>query len=429
MRRRTLLLGFLGAAFVASGETPPASPPPSDVRTLRLREFLDEVLRTNLDLAVARFSAPIADAQVSIARLVPDPQLTAGIDTMDLTGQKLPTSVVYGLSETIEIGGKRKARIAEATAGRSLAEAQVEDIVQTVRANAARAFIDALAARQVLALKRRTLESVDKLVAATEQRLKAGDVSATALAQVRVEAERFRSELVTAEGEVRANDLALELFLGPRKPGGATALEPAGDLGLAGRELQPEALVSRAIELRSDLIVSLRSEEVARSHVRTVRANRWIDPSLAAALTRAPSDLAAGIPAARTLGLTVSVPLPVSRFTTADLAAARAAASQAETQVVAARKRVEVEVRQALARYEATQKAVAIYAGGILVNADRALEATRYSYQRGAARLLEVLDAQRTVDDVYLGYAGALADRARALVTLQRAAAIWDVDF
>jgi hypothetical protein len=33
------------------------------------------------------------------------------------------------------------------------------------------------------------------------------------------------------------------------------------------------------------------------------------------------------------------------------------------------------------------------------------------------------------VDDVYLGYAGALADRARALVALQRAAAIWDVDF
>jgi len=28
-----------------------------------------------------------------------------------------------------------------------------------------------------------------------------------------------------------------------------------------------------------------------------------------------------------------------------------------------------------------------------------------------------------------LGYAGALADRARALIALQRAAAIWDVDF
>jgi hypothetical protein len=41
----------------------------------------------------------------------------------------------------------------------------------------------------------------------------------------------------------------------------------------------------------------------------------------------------------------------------------------------------------------------------------------------GAARLIEVLDAQRTVDDVYLGYAGALADRARALIALQRAAA------
>ena len=60
--------------------------------------------------------------------------------------------------------------------------------------------------------------------------------------------------------------------------------------------------------------------------------------------------------------------------------------------------------------------------------ADRALDATRYSYERGAARLIELLDAQRTVDDVYLAYAGALADHAKALVALERAAAMWDVD-
>ena len=424
------LLAVWAGAFPAQGAmpNPPAAPSGTAVRQVALRPYLEEVLRTNLDLAAARFGVSVSEAQVTLAKLVPDPQISGGIDTMDLTDQKLPTTIVYGLSQTVELGGKRKARVAEATAGRSLAEAQLEDTLQSVRANAARAFVDALSARQVLALRRRTLESVEKLVAATEHRLRVGDVSATALAQVRVEAERFRSEVAAAEGEVKASDVALELFLGPSKTG-APPLEPAGDLEKAVRDVEEGPLVAQALQTRSDLLVALRSLDVAKAHVGTVQAGRWIDPTVAAEMKQAPSDPANGIPFARTLGLTLSMPLPISRLSKADLEGARAAAGQAETQWQAARKRVEVEVRQALARYDAARRSVAIYAGGILANADGALDATRYSYERGAARLIEVLDAQRTVDDVYLGYAGALADRARALVTLERAAAIWDVDF
>ena len=52
-----------------------------------------------------------------------------------------------------------------------------------------------------------------------------------------------------------------------------------------------------------------------------------------------------------------------------------------------------------------------------------------YNYQRGGATLLEVLDAQRTDDDVYLAYYGALADHSRALVAVELAGGIWDVRF
>jgi cobalt-zinc-cadmium efflux system outer membrane protein len=65
----------------------------------------------------------------------------------------------------------------------------------------------------------------------------------------------------------------------------------------------------------------------------------------------------------------------------------------------------------------------------LLKDADRVLEARLYAYQRGGATLLEVIDAQRTSADIYLSYAQALADHARALVTLEQAAAIWDVSF
>ena len=399
-----------------------------DARPFRLREYLAEVEKTNLDLAAARYNLPIAEAQVTLAKLFPDPQLTGGIDSYDLTDQRLPTSLTWGLSQTVELGGKRGARIGEARAGVTLAQAQLSDFFETLRVNATNAFIDALSARQVLERKRRTLESVEKLVAATEQRLRAGDVSPTALWQVKVEAERFRADLVSAEGDVRAADATLELYLGAPAAGQPGHVLPVGDLRIPVKELDPEVLVNQAVEARSDVLVALGAENTAQAHVGVARANRWVDLGVGAVLTHSPSDVSMGIPAQRTLGLTLSVPLPFSRLTHGELDAARAAARQAETQSASAKRRVAVEVRRAFARYEATRRAVDVYAGEVLRNADKALEATRYSYERGATRLLELLDAQRTVDDVYLGYASALAEHARALVTLERAAATWDLE-
>jgi len=419
-KRAIPLLALL--AFPALGQSP-------DARPLRLREYLAEVERTNLDLAASRFNLPIAEAQVVLAKLLPDPQFTGGIDAYDLTDQGLPTSLVWGLSQTIELGGKRGARIAEARAGVTLAQAQLADFFETLRASATNAYIDALSARQILDRKRRTLESVERLVAATEQRLQAGDVSPTALWQVKVEAERFRADFVSAEGDVRAADAALELYLGAPGAGQPPHVVPVGDLKIPAKAMKEEVLVARAVETRSDVLVALGAERTAQAQVGLARANRWIDPSVSASITHNPSDAAAGIPAQKALGLTLSLPLPFSRLTHGELDAARAAAQQSETQVASVRRRVAVEIRQALARYEATRNAVDVYAAGVLTNADRALEATRYSYDRGATRLLELLDAQRTVDDVYLGYAAALADHARASVTLERAAAMWDVEF
>jgi cobalt-zinc-cadmium efflux system outer membrane protein len=164
------------------------------------------------------------------------------------------------------------------------------------------------------------------------------------------------------------------------------------------------------------------------------QSNRWIDLDLSFdwSHTTAASGKYGAIapsPAYDALGGSVGFPIPFSRLRHGELDAARAAASQAEVQSQSARNRVRIELFQALARYEATSRAVDLYTGEVLGNADKVLEATRYSYERGAARLLELIDAQRTQDDVYLSYVAALAANAKALVTLERAAAIWDLDF
>ncbi len=432
--RPTLVVASLVVVVLAppmSAQQSAAQPAPQPARLLTLSGFLDEVKRTNLDLAARRFDIPVAEAQITIARLFPDPQASAGASPLNEKGA--PVSVSVGVSETIELGGKRGARIGEAKAGRSLAQAQLEDFFQTLRTNAANAFVDALSARQVLERKRKTLGSVETLVSATQERLRAGDVSPTALWQVKVEAERFRAEVIAAEGTVRTADLALQLYLAPPASGPQPPLAPAGELKIAMRDFDVEALVAKAMEVRSDLVASLRAAQVAEAHLRVARANRWIDPSLGIDWTHTTAasgtyaEIAPSI-AFDAIGLSVGFPIPFSRLTHGELDAARASAKQAEVQTASTRHAVEVDVRQALARYQAARQALELYAGEVLTNADKALDATRYSYTHGAARLIELLDVQRTADDVYLGYADALTEHARALIALERSAGIWDVE-
>jgi cobalt-zinc-cadmium efflux system outer membrane protein len=88
---------------------------------------------------------------------------------------------------------------------------------------------------------------------------------------------------------------------------------------------------------------------------------------------------------------------------------------------------VEVEVRQAAAQFDKGAARVRLYTQGVLSDADKVLERTLYNYQRGGATLVEVLVAQRTVDNVYLAYYDALADSAHALVAVEQATAMSDL--
>ncbi len=86
-------------------------------------------------------------------------------------------------------------------------------------------------------------------------------------------------------------------------------------------------------------------------------------------------------------------------------------------------------MRQALSSYQAAVRRVELFTGGVLSDADRVAEGTLYSYQRGGATLLEVLDAQRTVNEVYLDYFDALSQHAKTLVAVEESAGLWDIHF
>jgi outer membrane protein TolC len=125
----------------------------------------------------------------------------------------------------------------------------------------------------------------------------------------------------------------------------------------------------------------------------------------------------------------LSLPMPFSRMYRGELQAAQHSEAQTRLLQQESQLRAEVEVEQALTRYQASVRQLALYKEGLMADAERVLAATLYSYQRGSATLLEVLSAQRTVDDVHLSYTSALTDHALQLIAVEQAAGIWDLDF
>ncbi len=107
--------------------------------------------------------------------------------------------------------------------------------------------------------------------------------------------------------------------------------------------------------------------------------------------------------------------------------AAKFRAQQAEMQYDQARLQVQTEVMQAYRRFESLQDQVKHYQGGMMEKAKEVLDGKIYSYHRGEAPLLEILDARRTYNEVQSQYIETLYDYNAALVELERTAGIWDL--
>lgn len=428
MRHIKQLLVLAGLLIAAAAHAQAPSP-------VALREYLDAVAEKNLDLQTQRETLAAARAGVSIAGVRPDPQFNGGIASKELSSANKPsaaTALTAGISWTLETGGKREARLRAARSNVKLTEANVAAYKRQLDVDAAAAFIEACRAQAVLARKESGLTAMRDIVRVNEARFKAGDIGRLEWSQSRIEADRFQADVTLARADATAADLNLANFLGERR-----------EQRFAGRSLacvwsagegpdSADNLVARALDARDDVQQARAAVDNARDNVELARANRAVDPTLNVGLTNTPRinpvlDGGGNItnsPAERSLALslTVSVPIPLSRMQRGELVQAESALTQAQLQLGAVLLKAETDVRVAHAQFGASAGNLQAYTEHVLVDAQQVLDGTRTSYRKGAASLLELLNAQRTADEVYLAYLQAVADGANARLRLQQSA-------
>jgi outer membrane protein TolC len=80
-----------------------------------------------------------------------------------------------------------------------------------------------------------------------------------------------------------------------------------------------------------------------------------------------------------------------------------------------------LEVRETSTKVDAAMKSIAIYRDGLLPQAEQSFQAAIASYQTGGVNFMTLLDAQRTIRDVRMGYYKALVDYEQSHADLERA--------
>ncbi|SDJ40308.1 TolC family protein [Chryseobacterium jejuense] len=394
---------------------------------LNFEEYLSLVGKKNLGYAAQRYNVGMAEASIQTASMFPDPQLD--METTN-NGIKENMGYVYGASVgwTLELGGKRKARINLAKDQSELSKIQLQDFFRNLRADASLGYVEALKSKAILEVQQDSYKNILQLAKSDSIRYRLGTISLVTSKQSKLEAASLLNDVYQAESAEQQALTGLAVFLSDGK---ITGRDVTGDFNAFNRDFTIDDLIIQALNTRADLLAAKQNTQVAKSQISLEKANRKIDLGINAGAerhTEATNEIAPS-PTVNAVKLGLSIPLKFSNKRNAGLKIAEMAHSQAELEYHQVEQGIQAEVMQAYQQYMATQKQVKQFHNGMLTEAKSILEGITYSYKRGESSILEVLNAQRTYNGVRKDYYEALADNAAALIELERKAGIWDINF
>jgi cobalt-zinc-cadmium efflux system outer membrane protein len=380
---------------------------------------IDDAVRLALDsnpnLAAERLNVQVAQTAVQTASLRPNPVLTASLsrpETALVDAGISPDEEIVRGDFVFEGGGKRGRRIEQATLAKSVSELQVQNTARQLMLDAERAFIDVQAAKANVDLARDALKAFNDIVDLNATRVRAGDLAAVELSRTRLAALQVENDVREQESKLRVAQNHLSLLIG-RGPDGSS-LEIAGDFRRPPPDVDYATLLRRALEARPDLQALKADQARSTADVRLQIANGRIDYTVSAEYHRQSSSAISG----NAYLFALSVPVPVFNRNQGEVARAQVQVTQAEARVRALEHDVSDEVSSVYAEYALARDTLANIEGRMLADARAVHGVTDYSYRRGEASLIELLDAQRAFDDTMRSYTDARAQFARSAYAL-----------
>lgn len=397
-------------------------------KILTFAKYLNNVKECNIEYLAEKYNVDIAEANIKASKVFPDPELSVSYSNNQNWNLQMGYGIDAELSYTLELGGKRRSRIRIARSEKEMTEALLEDYFRNLQADATIAYLRALKQKSLLKIQQSSYEQMEQLAHADSIRFRLGEIMEVNARQSKLEAATMQNDVYSSEGELQEILIQLALLQGNTSTEIPDSI--TGKLTYLKRDFNLPLLIVTAQNNRADLQAALKFQEVSQQNLRLAKANRIMDLgiNLGGSYSSTVKNEIAPAPSFKGFTAGISIPLKFSGINKGEVRAAQYAVAQSEKQYEAIELQIDSEVTQAYQKYVTACRQIEQFNTGLLDDAKMILEKKIYSYKRGETSILEVLNAQRTYNDIQASFNETLYNCAVALVELERACGIWDIE-
>ena len=386
---------------------------------ISLDQAITLALAHNHSLKANRTQILQNQAQEITANLRPNP--TLGVDTQfvpffspqDFSGDNLNQTQQFdiGLSYLFERGHKRQHRLQAARDTTAVTRAQVADAERTVTFNVGQQFISVLLAESTLQFALDNLKGFQQTVDISQEQFKAGFIGEGDFLKIKLQLLQFQTDVSSARlAKVQAL-VGLREFLGYDAV--PADYDVIGELAYQPVNAKVEDLQAQALKQRPDYRAAQLGITAAKSQISLAKANAKVDVNGTYDFTHVSGE--------NTASLFANFALPIFDRNQGEIARTKYALTQAQEQEQLAGNTVLSDVVNAFEAVKSNDEVVQLYTSGYLQQAKDSRDISEYAYKRGAASLLDFLDAERSYRSTQLAYRQSLASYMTALEQLKEA--------
>jgi cobalt-zinc-cadmium efflux system outer membrane protein len=406
------------AAQRAAGQTAPAAPSAAATR-VTLDQAIDMALKHNHSLQAARTMILQNQASEITANLRPNPTISGDTQFLplftpgDFSSNYLDNNAQFdlGLGYLFERGKKRQHRLQAAKDQTAVTMAQTSDNERTLTFNVASQFIAALLAQANIELADTDLKSFQQTQDIAEERAKLGAMSGGDLLKIKLQLLQFQTD-VSASKLARIQALAsLRQLLGYDSV--PENYEVAGDLEYKPVKVGKDELMAMALRQRPDVRAAQLGIAAAQSQLGLAVANGKRDVNASMNYSHVKS--------ANSISIFGSIEMPIFDRNQGEIARNRYVVTQSQELSSEQNSLALTDVENSYESLHTNDEVVQLYQSGYLKQAEDSRDISQYAYQRGAASLLDFLDAERSYRATELAYRQALASYMTSLEQLRQA--------
>ncbi|MGC9941863.1 MAG: TolC family protein, partial [Verrucomicrobiota bacterium] len=380
----------------------------------------------NWSLLAAKSGVDAAEAQLIIAKEFPNP--TVSLSTYKIGEQNAGTPLGNGLwqrnydsyvavSQFFEIAGKRRDRQLAARAGVLSARARFYDAKRTLDQGVTKAYVAALLAGEN---ERNLTQSAGYMrheATIAEAQHAAGDLSEADMKTIEINAEQFELQAKSAAAAAVQARIGVEVLMGVTRPGGNWAPDDSLEQLVTAAAALAESNMNTNAD-RPDVLAAKTDLRAAEENLKLQKAERIPDPTFFIGAEHNPPGES---PDVNTFNLGVSFPLPIWNLNGGNIKAAKAAVAQSRIAFEQLKAQAVADLASAESEYDEAHSRWLSYRDQTVPKSAKVRETIEFKYEKGAATLVDLLNAEQTDNAIRLAFAQAMNDTAGAAADLSAA--------